>query len=149
MVVVYNSFCFMMKVDKNSTWARWTHASSLNQEVDVEDIPSEASRKFDDSDGKVAVVEEVLYSLLSPFHEVRLASVSCVAGLLSGQHHSGLWQQTMFARLTAVLWNLFIVKVMRFSCFCIILSLKHHMLLTKLYVKTLFILCFFFYFLLI
>ena len=45
--VDFNSIDFMMQVDKAAKWARWRNASNLIQEVDVDTIPSEASRKFE------------------------------------------------------------------------------------------------------
>lgn len=97
-------------MDQTRTWARWKNASDLKELVDSEiQIPADALCKFKDKEGHVAVIEEAIVFLTHPFHEVRMCTVSIVAGLfgLPDQH----WRKSMFHRLTVVLHDLFIVKV--------------------------------------
>lgn len=101
----------LLKVDQDSKWAKWhsSNVSSFSQSVDFE-VPREALRKFEDENSFVAIVEEAVFFLLSPFHEVRLAVVPSVVGLLAGLHHSSPWMQTMFERLSVMLRQLLIIK---------------------------------------
>lgn len=104
--------CFyeLLKIDKDSNWARWNTSLNLSDVLESDTISSKASRKFEDEKEKTAVIEEIVFHLLSPFHEVRLVAVSIVSSFFCGHHHNSLWIETMFERLTLVLFELFIVK---------------------------------------
>lgn len=84
--------------------------------VDCE-IPQGALRNFEDEKRYVAIVEEAIFFLLSPFHEVRLAIVPSVVALVAGLHHTSPWMQTMFERLSVVLHQLLIIEVRAFYNF--------------------------------
>ncbi|XP_034246355.1 serine-protein kinase ATM isoform X2 [Thrips palmi] len=100
----------LLRVDEDSKWAKWltSNVSSLRQIVDVQ-IPKAALQTFED-ENRVAIVEEAIFFLLNPFHEVRLAVVPSVVGLLAGLHHTTPWMQTMFERLSVVLRQLLIIE---------------------------------------
>lgn len=114
MLLRFDSLLFIcaFQVDQDSQWARWpsSNVTSLRQTVDF-DIPREALRNYEDERHNVAIVEEAIFFLLSPFHEVRLAVVPSVVGLVAGLHHTPSWMQSMFERVSVVLRHLLVIEV--------------------------------------